>query len=406
MTMAVPKRGHRTATPEASDNASDIEFMATGHVSPRGSLHTKKDKLTYTEMMRVNMRLAEDRVLSFVSVFSTGYGTKWETQATFFYQPEVRWQTLLTQRRRWLNGTFASYLYFFFSPRARHRIHGGMFDNHKLGKNMRFVDTLWFLQLWQVMLVLVAPAVFASTSTLALAKCAKFLPNIFNWSLNEVSYGYSGADVWLMSFFVIYVVWIIMSYFAPRGVMPEIVCVLYSFAGIFLTIPIYIAVWGNVVLDGFTTLSGIAIFAVFIVPAMISFLHSIKASLFFICYLPWYVTFLGFFLVFLPGYSFARLWDTTWGNRTTGIDESLNESSEFQLKNVTVAINVGLIIVNIAMTIALVNLFLLGDKAQLITLIILFIPLLVQLLAAAFFFLVIIPLRSLFARPPPPLPRQ
>jgi hypothetical protein len=34
-------------------------------------------KISFTEFLRVNMRLAEDRILSFVSVFSTGYGTKW-----------------------------------------------------------------------------------------------------------------------------------------------------------------------------------------------------------------------------------------------------------------------------------------------------------------------------------------
>jgi len=193
-----------------------------------------------------------------------------------------------------LNGTFASYLYFFFSQRARHRIHGGMFDSHKLGKNMRLVDTLWFLQLWQAILVMVAPAIFASTSTLALAKCTNYYPFVFQWSMNEVSYGYRGADIWLMAFFVIYVVWIIMSYYAPRGVMPELICVLYSLVGIVLTLPIYIAIWTDVFLSGFTSLSGIAIFAVFILPVMISFMHSIKASFLFVCYLPWYLTFLGF----------------------------------------------------------------------------------------------------------------
>jgi len=104
------------------------------------------------------MRLAEDRILSFVCVFSTGMGTKWITGATFFYQPEIRLQNLLTQRyvrlflhatsslfnvyvniyiniifrifgrRRWINGTFASFAFFFVSGRARSRVSGGFFD--------------------------------------------------------------------------------------------------------------------------------------------------------------------------------------------------------------------------------------------------------------------------------------
>ena len=54
--------------------------------------------LTFTEFVRVNMRLAEDRILSFVSVFSTGLGTKWITGSTFFYTPEIKFQSLLAQR--------------------------------------------------------------------------------------------------------------------------------------------------------------------------------------------------------------------------------------------------------------------------------------------------------------------
>lgn len=36
-----------------------------------------KATMTFAEFLRTNMRLAEDRILTFVSVFSTGYGTKW-----------------------------------------------------------------------------------------------------------------------------------------------------------------------------------------------------------------------------------------------------------------------------------------------------------------------------------------
>lgn len=277
-----------------------------------------------------------------------------------------------------------------------------MFDGHKLGKNMRFVDTLWSLQLWQSILVLVSPAVFASTSTLAVVKCALYYPVIFQWAVAEVSFGYTGADIWLMAFYVIYVIWIVMSYFTPRGVMPELLCIAYAIAGFILTMPIYIAIWTAILQNGFTSVTGIAIFGIFILPVIISFLHSIKASILFVCYLPWYLAFLGFFLVFLPGYSFARLWDTTWGNRSTGIDHELSLSSEIQMKNSTIIINVFLALINIVMTVALINLFLLGDTAQLVTLVVLFIPLLIQLVAAVFFFLVVVPMRSLFARPPPP----
>jgi cellulose synthase/poly-beta-1,6-N-acetylglucosamine synthase-like glycosyltransferase len=72
---------------------SDLEVGGTNATAPRGC-----PTLTFTEFLRVNMRLAEDRVLSFVTVFATGYGTKWIPGATFYYQPEVTFQSLLTQR--------------------------------------------------------------------------------------------------------------------------------------------------------------------------------------------------------------------------------------------------------------------------------------------------------------------
>lgn len=39
--------------------------------------NSKSSSLHMTEFLRLHMRLAEDRVLSFVTVFCTGYGTKW-----------------------------------------------------------------------------------------------------------------------------------------------------------------------------------------------------------------------------------------------------------------------------------------------------------------------------------------
>lgn len=82
---------------EASDHSSTIVSSTTASSEP------PKPSLTFTEFLRVNMRLAEDRILSFVCVFSTGMGTKWITGATFFYQPEIRLQSLLTQRQVAIN---------------------------------------------------------------------------------------------------------------------------------------------------------------------------------------------------------------------------------------------------------------------------------------------------------------
>jgi hypothetical protein len=37
-----------------------------------------------------------------------------------------------------------------------------------------------------------------------------------------------------------------------------------------------------------------------------------------------------FFLVFVSGDSFARLWDTTWGNRASAINENTEKTMKFR----------------------------------------------------------------------------
>jgi hypothetical protein len=199
-------------------------------------------ELSWTEFLRVNMRLAEDRVLSFVTVFSTGYGTKWIPGSTFFYEPEISFRTLLTQRytlmsspnncfcnnnkkyfpfhlfirRRWINGTVCSFMYFFSSIRARDRIQGGFFDSHKAGKSKRLVDLLWSLCLVQFLFTLVSPAVFAVALYTALERLSH-LRSDFEWT--EVQYiqigggvHINGGGICVIFFLLVYTFWVINAY--------------------------------------------------------------------------------------------------------------------------------------------------------------------------------------------------
>lgn len=63
----------------------------------------------------------------------------------------------LKQRRRWLNGTAASFLFFFSSEKAKLTALGGFFDTHKAGKSARIVMMLWSLYVLQFAIVLVLP---------------------------------------------------------------------------------------------------------------------------------------------------------------------------------------------------------------------------------------------------------
>ena len=58
----------------------------------------KREENVRSDLRKINMRLAEDRVFSFIVVFGSGMGTKWVPGATFMYEPELEFIALLEQR--------------------------------------------------------------------------------------------------------------------------------------------------------------------------------------------------------------------------------------------------------------------------------------------------------------------
>lgn len=354
--------------------------------------------ITFTEFLRVNMRLAEDRILSFVCVFSTGYGTKWIPGATFFYQPEICWESLLTQRRRWLNGTFASFLFFFNSQRAHARVLGGMFDSHKAGKNIRFINALWSLQLMQLILVLIAPAVFGSAIYIGSLDCANRWPAAFGWATMKAFGPIGGAEIWVSIFMLLYASWSIRSYYAPRGKMPELWCQILAVLGFCFMFPVYFAVWYEIFTKGVDLVDGLVI-ASLLLPIIIALAQSATSAALYCAYLPWFLFLILFFLVFIPSYSFARLWDTTWGNRATGKDSAISEKIENIMKFRNLVFVIGLVSMNMALAFAFVKIFRFGYNYVLAFMFIVFCPMIIQLICSFVFLFLVIPLRNLTSRP-------
>ena len=52
----------------------------------------------------------------------------------------------MLQRRRWINGTLCSFVFFFKSDRAFRKLDGGLFDSYKFGKSSRAILFLWSIQ--------------------------------------------------------------------------------------------------------------------------------------------------------------------------------------------------------------------------------------------------------------------
>jgi cellulose synthase/poly-beta-1,6-N-acetylglucosamine synthase-like glycosyltransferase len=352
--------------------------------------------LTFTEFLRVNMRLAEDRILSFVSVFSTGYGTKWVAGSTFYYQPEVQWNTLLTQRRRWINGTFAGFLFYFMSPRARARVNGGLFDTHKAGRSKKFIDSFFGLQIFQMFFVLITPAVFGVAGYLGMDICSELFPYLFGLFRTEIYGPIRGVEVWTGLFLAILAGWVYLSFNAPKGKIPEWLCQTLIVYGFLYTIPIYLSVWYYIIFKDFGGLVGAIVMSSIALPFIITAAESIVSAVLYLTFLPWFIFASMFFLVFIPHYSLARLWDTTWGNRPTGSDSAISNNMESFMKSRNVYFSIFLVALNIVLTYALAKLLAFGEKAVIVFLLVSFLPMFLQIIFSFLYMFILLPFRKMF----------
>lgn len=155
--------------------------------------------------------------------------------------------------------------------------------------------------------------------------------------------------------------------------------------------PVYYALLASAVAQ-FSVVHWIVLFSI-LAPVMIALSQSLTSAFLYLLYLPWFLVLNMFFLVFIPAYSFARLWDTTWGNRETARDGSINSIREALMKKYVFMFICFLIALNVILSFILC-VFLTGS-AQLALLLFLFSPTIIQILGSLFFLLVVRPFRSL-----------
>ena len=100
------------------------DFAHTVAPSYMESMHADREK---DDMIVVQTRLAEDRVMSTGCIVLGDFSTEWVVGSTFYYEPELKFSSgLLPQRRRWMNGTLAAFIYLvrddvLVSANARHK---------------------------------------------------------------------------------------------------------------------------------------------------------------------------------------------------------------------------------------------------------------------------------------------
>lgn len=132
--------------------------------------------------------------------------TVWVPGATFYYEPMWTWQMLLGQRRRWINGTVAAYIFWLVQGEgAVEFAMSGM-------SNGRIVQLMWAMQLYQLAIVSVSPSFFG----MALYEAVAHLT--LNWFKQLMTH--PGQVSWLrtpiciaMLYYFVYVLWVIVAYF-------------------------------------------------------------------------------------------------------------------------------------------------------------------------------------------------
>ena len=154
-------------------------------------------------IVKISTILAEDRILSFSMILRTcELKTVWVKGATFSYEPMITWIQLLAQRRRWVNGTIATYIYYLFDEKGSDEFSmSGVGDNKSL-------QILWGLQLYQSFLQILSPSFFTIALFESFLQTTQVYPNL----LSFFTYKFLTPPIILSGiYFIFYISWIFVA---------------------------------------------------------------------------------------------------------------------------------------------------------------------------------------------------
>lgn len=302
-----------------------------------------------TGMVLGNLRIAEDRILTYASVVMSdieGAYMEFINLAIFYFEAETNLDSLFYQRRRWINGSIAGYLYLLF-------FNFHHFRQWKTNSLIKFyIWILLFFQFLTYIMVGLAP----SLSLRILYHGISYLLNYYGVKLS-FDIIIIGVIVWII--YAIHVGWhhskskfsyvimyplLLMS--IGTALLSVVSLVHYTFVD--QKMNVYdILLSGNIVLY-------MAIY-VLIGPFIVSLLLSGRGHsfLFMLKSFPSYFVFLPMMIAWLGSYSYARLWDLSWGNRPASEMDAVSTHKKEEImkrfKNRNVVIIIILFFINLAL---------------------------------------------------------
>jgi cellulose synthase/poly-beta-1,6-N-acetylglucosamine synthase-like glycosyltransferase len=250
-----------------------------------------------TGMLLGSLLLAEDRILSYAAVLKTEkrYHTKYEPNACFYFEAETSPTTLLQQRRRWINGTLAGYLWLL------QNIH--LMYNSKVNAYNKVILTI--LVISQLMMFFV---MFIGTSVLTVAIRFPLMSYIGVPRLY--------VELIIGAYCLLYVMFVYL-HSSPKKKGPKLNTVLFDIITLFNMLIVGVIMYSFVMsLMNSKMVLNIAIIAFnMFMPFLLAALHDWKSLALMFCSVVQYTLLLPTFTITLSVYAFSRLWELTWGNR-------------------------------------------------------------------------------------------
>ena len=308
-----------------------------------------------SDIIKTSTLLAEDRILSFAMILrSCKLQIMWVPGATFSYEPMMTWNLLLGQRRRWVNGTIAAYMYFLLEEK-------GIAECAMSGiRDITMLQSLWGLQLYQSFLQILSPAFFSIAIFEAMSKMSQKFPEVFtnyHWTI-ENGVTLNTARLSTVFYFAFYLSWVLLA--MALGKKPnwmnkslyvngmEVVYWMYSLISVGLTCLVYYALFS----EGGSALgiNTYIIFLLWVVPFVLSLCLSLSSAFLFVLYGIPFLLQLPMYVCFIPAFAFARMHDLSWGNRDSNahgeVDNKKKRIKENEFYSFTMKANFLLILGN------------------------------------------------------------
>lgn len=250
-----------------------------------------------TGILLGSLLLAEDRILSYAAVLKTDkrYHTKYEPNACFYFEAETSPTTLLQQRRRWINGTLAGYLWLL------QKIH--LLYNSKVNPYNKVILTVLILS--QLMMFAV---MFIGTSVLTVA--IRF-PLITYMGVPRLY-----VELIIGSYCLLYVLFVYLHSSAKKkgSKLNTRLFDIITFCNMLIVgVVLYSFVMS---LMDYKNVMNIAIIAFnMFMPFLLAALHDWKSLALMFGSFVQFTLLLPTFTITLSVYAFSRLWELTWGNR-------------------------------------------------------------------------------------------